>query len=178
MNQAPTSHGIPECRVGGAMAAAVGLGSIAIVMLLTLACATPADTPMTRERLEALILASAQDIAGRAGALEFSYDGVSMACISDVSHDRMRIIAPIAAVGGLSARTLEVLLVANYHTSLDARYAISEGTVYAAYLHPLSDLTEAQLASALRQVSSLAKTFGSTFSSGELSFGSPGGRAL
>ena len=175
MNQPPNGRGASECRVGGATCAAVWLGSSMVAML---ACATPAETPMTQERMEELISRSAQDVAGRAGALEFSYDGVSMACISDVTHDRMRIIAPITSVGGLSARTLEMLLVANYHTSLDARYAISDGAVYAAYLHPLSDLSEAQLASALRQVASLARTFGSTFSSGELSFESPGGREL
>ena len=39
-------------------------------------------------------------------------------------------------------------------------------------------LTDAQVLSALRQVATLAKTFGSTYSSGELVFGAPQGQPL
>ena len=70
------------------------------------------------------------------------------------------------------------MLIANYHSSLDARYAVSQGIVYSAFLHPLSTLADDQLASALRQVAALATTFGSTYSSGELMFGAPAGQPL
>ena len=87
----------------------------------------------------------------------------------------MRLISPIAKLDSLQSAHLEVLLVANFHTTLDARYALSEGVIYAAFLHPLSTLTRAQLESAIRQVSALSRNFGSTYSSDELIYGaSPG----
>ncbi|MEO0409240.1 MAG: hypothetical protein AAF289_18005, partial [Cyanobacteria bacterium P01_A01_bin.135] len=66
------------------------------------------------------------------------------------------------------------ILIANFHTTLDARYAVSDGTVVATYLHPLSTLQEQDLRSAVRQVVSLAETFGTTYTSGELLFGPTG----
>ena len=99
--------------------------------------------------------------------------GVPIACVSDATHDRMRLIAPVAKLEALQPAPLGVLLVANFHTTLDARYAISDDIVYAAYLHPLSTLTRAQLESAVRQVAALSRNFGSTYSSDELSYGTP-----
>ena len=63
------------------------------------------------------------------------------------------------------------MLEANFHSALDGRYAISNGMVYAAYIHPLSPLRPEEVRSALRQVAELGKTFGTTYSSGELLFG-------
>lgn len=140
---------------------------------LCVACTGSTRAPMSRERMESLIAESSSDYEGSPGAVQFTFDGVGMACISDTGHDRMRIVAPI------TARTeLDLMLIANYHSSLDARYSVSQGIVYSAFLHPLSSLTEGQLASALRQVATLAKTFGSTYSSGELMFGAPKGQSL
>ena len=48
--------------------------------------------------------------------------------------------------------------------------------LYAAFIHPLGPLTEAELVSAVRQVSSLASSFGTGYTSGELVFG--GGQPL
>ena len=59
---------------------------------------------------------------------------------------------------------------ANFHTALDARYAFNKGILYAAYIHPLSTLTKAQLESALEQTATLAATFGKEYSSGSLIF--------
>ena len=63
------------------------------------------------------------------------------------------------------------MLDANFHSALDARYAVSEGIVYALFLHPISSLTPQQIVSALDQVVSLVTTFGTSFSSGQLQFG-------
>ena len=62
-------------------------------------------------------------------------------------------------------------MAANFHTALDGRYATSEGVLYAAFIHPLSPLTEEELASALRQVAALARNFGTTYSSDALLYG-------
>jgi hypothetical protein len=146
--------------------------------MCSISCATHAEAPMSRERMESLIARSTRDYQGRPGAVRFTVGTVPMACVSDVDHDRMRIIAPITSRADLDSRVLDLMLVANYHTSLDARYAVSDGVVYAAFLHPLSSLTEAELASALRQVATLAATFGTSYSSGELVFGAPDGESL
>ena len=142
-----------------------------IVGACLLAAACAATSPMSQARLEDSIAAIATEFEGRPGFVEFAVDGVRVYCISDPHHDRMRLIAPIVSLREVDAGLLRVLLAANYHSSLDARYAASQGIVYAAYLHPLSTLSEAELESALSQVVSLVQTFGSSFSSGELHFG-------
>lgn len=160
------------------MAAALSARRALAAAALALGCATPAPEAMTQQRLEAAIGAVAQNLRGSAGALEFEFDGVAMACFSDVAQDRVRLVAPIVAAERLSPQVLEVVLLANFHTALDARYAIGDDVLYAAYLHPLSSLSDAQLSSALRQVASLAKTFGSSYSSGEPAVAESGGREL
>ena len=78
----------------------------------------------------------------------------------------------------LTAEQRSLMLIANFHSALDARYATGRGVVYAAFLHPLSALTEAELHSALRQVAALARNFGTSCSSGELLYGAPAGEPL
>jgi len=93
------------------------------------------------------------------------------ACISDELADRMRIIAPIKAVGEASPEETIAAMHANFHTALDARYAVSGGTIYAAFIHPLSPLTREQVLSAVRQVAAAHATFGTSYSSGGPAFG-------
>ena len=136
------------------------------------ACTTAGSGPaMTRERMEAIIAESSTDFGGRPGAVEFRIDGVPMACVSDLDHDRMRLIAPIVEESRLTPQQRSLMLIANFHSALDARYATSRGVVYAAFLHPLSPLSERELRSALRQVAALARSFGTTYSSGQLVYG-------
>ena len=76
-----------------------------------------------------------------------------------------------AKTKAVPAEHLEMMLIANFHTALDARYALSNGIIYAVFLHPMSTLTHDQLESAIRQVAALARNFGSSYSSDELIFG-------
>ncbi len=110
---------------------------------------------------------------GRGGVVQFEYESVPMMAISDPRHDRMRIIAPVARYGEVSREQLDSMMEANFHTALDARYGVSRGVVYAAFLHPLSSLDTSGVQSALEQVANLALTYGKTYSSGELRFGNP-----
>lgn len=66
----------------------------------------------------------------------------------------------------------ERLLQANYHSALDPRYAVEDGELVAAFLHPLSTLSEDQFYSALQQVTEMAWTFGTSYSSSEIIYGS------
>ncbi|MGB0495905.1 MAG: hypothetical protein ACPGJI_06085 [Kangiellaceae bacterium] len=102
--------------------------------------------------------------------ISFKYNQVNLYCVWDSTADRMRIITPIANTSDLSVELLELALRANYHTVLDARYAIGDDILYAAFIHPLSSITKKELESAIRQVTTSALTFGTSFSSGELVF--------
>jgi hypothetical protein len=134
----------------------------------------PDNPPMTQTHMESLLRSLAPGAAGVSGALSFKFDGVQIECISDPEHNRMRLVAAIGPVSDLTAEHVARILEANFHTALDARYATSNGYLYAAFIHPLSPLTEGELRSAVSQVSNLAQAFGTTYSSGELVYGGNG----
>jgi hypothetical protein len=125
---------------------------------------------MTPARMELFFSSHVQAIEGPSGAIRTQVDGTNVYLISDPANDRMRILAPIALVEGLDRRIFGLLLEANFNNSLDARYAVSEGAIYAAFLHPISSLTPELIQSALEQVVSLAKTFGASFSADAFRF--------
>ena len=128
----------------------------------------PEDEPMTREKMEKILRVIGTEARGVPGLLEFKVKEVVLVCISDPGHDRMRIIAQIRPLSDLTSEQLEAILEANFHSALDARYATSQGILYAAFIHPLSNLTERELRSAAFQVPSPAFTFGPPYSSGTL----------
>jgi len=126
---------------------------------------------MNQARMEALVKVNASKHRGEGGVVKFEYHGVRMAVISDATHDRMRIIAPIKKYAGTSQEQIDNMMVANFHSALDARYAVSQGILYSAFIHPLSTLDEGMLKSAMDQVANLAMSFGSEYTSGSLVFG-------
>jgi hypothetical protein len=130
---------------------------------------------MNLEELESVLRESTQELEGEDGAWEFLVDGVQMACLTDVHFDRMRVIAPIVDEDEVDEDQRKALLEANFHTALDARYATSDGVLYAAFIHPLSPLSAEELRSALAQVVGLVETFGTTYSGGSVVFGVPTG---
>jgi hypothetical protein len=134
--------------------------------------AQPTDTSaMSQEQLESIVKEFADDARGGGGSLEFVYNNVPMAMLSNAEFDRMRIIAPIIPYQELTRPEIDAALAANFHRALDARYALSNGVLYSVYIHPLASMNEVQLRSAIFQVSNLALTFGEQFSSGVLDFG-------
>ncbi len=126
-----------------------------------------ADGPMTQQRMEILFADQVDAILGPPGAIQTKVDGINIYLISNPANDRMRIMAPVALASSLNPRAFHILLRANFNSTRDARYAISEDIVYATFIHPISSLTPGLLRSALAQIISLTKTFGTTYSSGE-----------
>ncbi len=61
-------------------------------------------------------------------------------------------------------------LVANFHTALDVKYAISDEILWSVFTHPLKELTQHQIEDAISQVYSANVTFGNTFTSTNLTF--------
>ena len=141
-------------------------------LLLGLLLTAPAlaDHGMKQQRLEQIVKAMASDSRGEQGVVEFEYNRVLMYLISDTQHNRMRIVAPIANYSDLTREQLDAVLESNYHKALDARYAVSKDVLFSAYIHPLSEMHERQVRDAVRQVANLALTFGTDYSSGDLSF--------
>jgi len=124
------------------------------------------SSEMTQQRMADIVREFAEEHQGSIGNLQFIFNEVPMALLSDVANNRMRIIAPITEVENLTEAHINAAMVSNFHLALDARYAIAKGVLYAAYIQ-----TEQQLQSAVIQVSTLRLTFGTTYTSGALTFG-------
>ena len=149
---------------------------LGLALLLSMIACSGSKTSakkMTQQRLHALISQHGTDVDVKGNVAEFTFGESRLYCVSDSEADRMRIVVPIANVSELEGEEIMTALAANFHTVLDARYAIGGETLYAAFIHPLSPITERELLSAIRQVATAAETFGDEYTSGELVF--PGG---
>lgn len=87
------------------------------------------------------------------------------------SANRMRIVAQIVKADEIPEAQLTEMLEANYHSALDARYALTQDIVVSAFIHPLAELSNEQFLLGLYQVASCAATFGSAYSGGTMTFG-------
>ncbi len=126
---------------------------------------------MTSKALEEIINELSEDVKVEGNSVQFSFQGVSMFLIHDTNADRMRLVSPIIETKNLQAGMLEKAMEANFHTALDARYAISDGIVWSVFIHPLSDLQPSFFKSAILQVATARATFGDQYTSGALLFG-------
>ncbi len=109
-------------------------------------------------------------VKGVLGYWEIKYKKFPMAVITDEKNNRMRIIMPIVYLKELDATYYARALEANFHSVLDAKYAISEDIMWAVYIHPLKELSTEQLKDGLSQVYFAAATFGGSYSSTDLVF--------
>lgn len=130
---------------------------------------------MTPRRMVAIVETLGQSVRQQGPVINFSYDGIPLVLIFDKDADRMRLISPIVNVRELQPGQLERAMAANFHSTLDARYAISNQVIWAVFIHPLSDLSPELLASAVRQVATASLTFGDNYTSGEMHFGAAEG---
>ncbi len=130
----------------------------------------PAPQPMTAKRLGALIEEFGSNVQPRQGGWVFEFFGRPVSCLVDPQYDRMRFIAPIVELDKITEQQKDEMLTANIHTALDVRYGTNKGIVFAAFIHPLSPLTDEQVVSAMQQVSRAALTFGKSYSSTDLTF--------
>ena len=162
-------YAAPALRRASAGAALCAI-ALACGALLPSGCASAGaarrDAPMTPARIEATLREEASDLEVVQDQFRFTYRGVRMICVADIHADRMRILAVVGEEPALSAESARTLLSANFGETLDARYAIREGLLYAVYLHPLSTLAPRDLESALVQVSRLVKNYGTSYSAG------------
>ncbi len=129
---------------------------------------------MDNEQLGEVLEDNCRVVDARPGRWLVEFAGRRMLVVTDEAQDRMRIMAVVASCEDLRPRDFRVLLAANFDRTLDARYALAGGYLWAAYLHPLADLTEHQIADGLAQVAAIAENFGTSYAASELTF--TGGR--
>lgn len=130
-----------------------------------------APAAMDNERLDELLREMTEIVEGEQGFWQVCYHNRTVMVITDETHDRMRIITPVAEASEVDESVAQLLLAANFDRALDARYALTDDVLWAAFIHPLSLLTDDFFRSAMRQVVTLAENYGTSYSSGELKFG-------
>ena len=137
---------------------------------LALAQVPAPGSPMTLERLDAVIRRVDADAQGLGGLWRFTVEGAVVTVVTDASADRMRILIPVRPVDGLRPQDLYRMMQANFDTALDARYAIAQEILWSTFIHPLSPLDERQFLAGLGQAVNLARNFGTSYASGLLTF--------
>ncbi|MDH3741075.1 MAG: type III secretion system chaperone [Hyphomicrobiales bacterium] len=107
----------------------------------------------------------------RPGYWQFTVEKRPVVIITDLKADRMRIMVPVARIDQLSRDDLMRIAQANFDSALDSRYAIAQKILWSVYIHPLRELHKRQFITAIGQTVNLAVTYGTTYSSGALTFG-------
>ena len=125
---------------------------------------------MDNLKLEKILYVMSDSIQGSTGNWQFMIEGTILFCVTDETNNRMRIISPIIEEQKISIEEQKVLLEANFHSALDARFAYSNDFLWSAYIHPLRELNKEQVIDAISQVYTLALTYGTTYNSTGLSF--------
>jgi hypothetical protein len=123
------------------------------------------------EQMDAVIKALDSKATRTGNSWQFTLEERVMLVVTDVNAARMRIITPIALIAELPEDAMARLMQANFDTALDARYAVAQDLIWGAFLHPLDTLTQRDFASGILQTHSIGETFGTTFSSGAISYG-------
>ena len=125
---------------------------------------------MNDERLHDLLAENCDLIDAKPGRWRVRFDGRELLVSIDEATGHLRIMVPVTADVYLDELDLQLVLTANFDRTLDARYAMAGGYLWAVYLHPLAELTDHLLAEGLRQVKELAASYGETYACGDLVF--------
>ena len=125
---------------------------------------------MDNEQLEKILNTLSDTLQGTNGNWQFLVDSIPMFCLTDESHNRMRIVSPVKAAKEVSPEEMQSCMEANFHTALDVKYAISDDILWVAFIHPLKELTTEQAIDAVAQVYNATVTFGTLYSSTDLIF--------
>lgn len=125
---------------------------------------------MNAKKLIKLIEQNSDTVSIQGNSIQFLYKQRPLICVYDENANRMRIISPIVETKDLEEEQLLNALVANFHSALDVKYALSDEIMWSVFIHPLKELYEYQVIDAIDQVYSASATFGNTYSSTSLVF--------
>lgn len=121
-------------------------------------------------QLKDIISSVSDTMIPNGNSLQFMYKSRPLMCVYDENANRMRIISPIVKREELEQEQILNALVANFHSALDVKYALSDEIIWSVFVHPLKELYEHQVLDAIKQVYAANITFGSTYSSTNLVF--------
>ncbi|WP_299521471.1 hypothetical protein [Winogradskyella sp.] len=141
-----------------------------LAILISLCSLSMFSQNMTNEKLDDIYTSISDSIQGRSNAWQFYVKEVQMISITDSIHNRMRIISPIMDSNALTDDLIKAAMIANFHTALDVKYAVTDGVLWSVFIHPLKELSEHQVKEAVSQVYNANINFGTTFASTGLSF--------
>ena len=131
---------------------------------------TAPETIMSAMRLLEIILAIDEEAELTGNGATFAIDDTIVTLVFDANADRMRLFSQIRPSDGLSGAQLRRLMQANFDTALDVRYAIANGILWSTFIHPLESLDDEAFLIALGQTVNAVITYGSSYSSGLLSY--------
>ena len=152
------------------------LSTTVLTILFGMVVASPVSAQdeaprMTAERLGQIIQRVDEAAVQEAGSWYFHIEGLETAVVYDVNADRMRIMIPIGPAEELVTEDLERMMQANFDSALDARYAIAQGMLWGAYIHPLSSLTAEEFLVGLGETANVVLSYGTSYSSGLFIYG-------
>jgi hypothetical protein len=130
------------------------------------------DSAMTTDQLDKLLRSRFNELETGKDQWRLEVGGTRVHVLADPDSDRLRVMAPVAAVDRSDADAFRRLLEANYGNTLDARYAIDNDILWALFLAPLATVPEYMVDAAISQVVELARTTGSSFSASPVALGS------
>lgn len=125
---------------------------------------------MDNEQLGKIFYSVSDTLIGTSGQWEIWIGEVPLLCMTDTRHNRMRIISPVKELKDANSEELLKCLEANLHTALDVKYSISEEVIWVAFIHPLKELTKEQVLDAMAQVRAGVLTYGTIYTSTDLTF--------
>ncbi len=126
---------------------------------------------MVLSKLKLILAKEAVVVKENQNTIEYNLKGTSIFLITDVTHNRMRLMSPVIDQEKLKADDFILLMEANFDRALDVRYALFNGVLWSVFIHPLKELESNQLTSALYQVKALVDNYGTSYSSSEIVFG-------
>ncbi len=141
-----------------------------LIFLFTIFSINSYSQQMTPTKLGEMLESISDSIISHKSQWRFIIKNTPFITIADSTHNRMRIMSPIIESNKLSEELKTASLMANFHTALDVKYAISDNVLWSVYIHPLKELTEDQVLDAVSQVYYAKVNFGTTFSSTSLVF--------
>ncbi|MEM7212108.1 MAG: hypothetical protein AAF479_09465 [Pseudomonadota bacterium] len=144
---------------------------IAAFVLLVSALPVQAEEPMTIPRLEEIARAIDPEVVVNPSAMALTVEEIPVLIVHDASMNRMRAMTAIRSIDAIAPAELLRMMQANFDSALDARYAVAQGRLWSVYIHPLAELDKDEFIEGLGQVVNLALTYGSTYTSGALTFG-------
>lgn len=126
---------------------------------------------MNNAIMEKILKAEVSEMEGVPGNWQVIYQERLLFVLTDETNNRMRIFSPFAVEEEVEEVAYREMLVANFHSALDAKYCLYEGFLVSVFTHPLRELTKDQFVDAMQQVVNLANNYGTSYSSTELIFG-------